>query len=57
MKATDQSSTSSGGIKYDIGEFPVELFSEFEAHRLLSLNAIRFFEGRSIEPARVLLVS
>ena len=47
----DESGSSAGRIKNNIGQFPIELLGQLVAKGFFALDAIRFFQGRHVEPA------
>jgi len=50
----DQARAAASRIQNHVGELPVELLGQFQAHRLLALDAIRLLECREIEPVHAL---
>ena len=47
----DDAGAAPGRIEDHIGHFPAELLGEFDAHRLLALDAVGLPQGRAVEPS------
>ena len=51
----DDAGAAAGRVEDHVGQFPAELLGQFEAHRLLALDAVGLAQGRAVEPAERLL--
>ena len=51
----DQPGAAAGGIENHVGQPPIELLGQLQAHRLLAFDPVRLLERRDVEPAQPLL--
>ena len=46
----DQAGAATGRVENRVGQGPAELFGQFQPHRFLALDPVRFFQRRNVEP-------